>query len=263
MRGLRDGDEIPDFPWLQRYLRVPGARFVQTPSYTLVAEAIEEVCEDFGMTVVYGDPGNGKTFAVRVALAERSILPVTWITPPNSANPRMLVELLLRELGGDPKRTERRVNLDPLVELLQTPRLIVIDEAQRLSDKGVDTLRHFNDLPSTNVAFVIAGGDQCLKVLSSDSQLDRRCPIKTEFLRLDQDEVLDYMPRYHPIYEQIDPAELRYIDGRYGAGNLGRWTNTTKGLCRRMRQLKLQIDGTDGPPTRDVIDHLLFRMGAL
>lgn len=258
MSPLRDGDEIPDYPWLPKYLRVPGARYVETAANVLVAEAVADVSEDFGIAVVYGEPGNGKTFAVRIAAEQRATLPVTVHVPANKPTMRALVEGMVKTLGAEPSRSGRRTDLDPLHELLETPRLIVIDEVQRLDRESIDSIRSFSDRPETNVAFVLAGGHQCLRALSTEAQLDRRAPLKTQFLPLEPDEVADHIRRYHPIYEQATDGDIDYLNSRYGHGNLGRWANATKHATKRMSRLKRPIDGTV-PITRDVIDFVLRR----
>jgi DNA transposition AAA+ family ATPase len=255
-RSLLDGEVIPDYPWLQRYLRVPGARFVSTTSYALLADAVEEACEDLGITVAYGDPGAGKTFALRVAILDRCTLPVTWIEPQHRPTMLALTEQLLRALGDATTTGQRRVLLPPLIERLACPRLIVVDEAQRLTAECIDQLRYLSDRPDTNFALALAGGVRCMEVLNLEPQLARRCPLKIEFTPMDGEEVLDYMRRYHPIYEQLDSKLLLRIDDEYAHGMLGNWTNMTKRLHVEMQRRRA------GEVTEELIEAAFVRLDA-
>lgn len=84
---LVDGDVIPDYAWLKRTMRIPDARFFSTTSYELLADAVDEACEDLGITIAYGNPGAGKTFALRVAILNRCRLPVTWFETTHCETP--------------------------------------------------------------------------------------------------------------------------------------------------------------------------------
>lgn len=231
---LADGDVIPDYPWLPRYMRIPDARFVSTSSYELLAGGVEEACEDIGITVAYGNPGAGKTFALRVAILNKCPLPVTWFEPEHRPTLLALTEQLLHALGERDLVGRRRVLVRPLIKLLATPRLIVVDEAQRLTAECIDHLRYLSDRPDTHFALALAGGVKCLEVLNTEPQLARRCPLKVEFTRLDPDEVVDYMPRYHPMYQGLEPRLLHRIDDEYAHGMIGLWANMTKRLHKEL-----------------------------
>lgn len=234
---LVDGDVIPDYPWLKKTVRIPGARFFSTTSYALLADAVEETCEDLGITIAYGNPGAGKTLAMRIAVLNRCGLPVTWFEPTYhptlvALTEQLLVALGRRDLIGRPLREL----IPPLLELLAIPRLIVLDEAQRLTVEAIDHLRYLSDLLDTNFALALAGGVHCMEVLNSEPQLSRRCPLKTEFTPLDRDEIEEHMPRYHPLYEGLDARLLRRIDDEYAHGMIGNWANMTKRLYVEMRR---------------------------
>ncbi len=231
---LADGDDIPDYAWLARYMRIPGARFVSTPSYELLADGVDEACGDLGITVAYGNPGAGKTFALRVAIASRCRLPVTWLEPEHRPTLLALTEQLLHELGEHDLVGQRRVLVRPLIRLLAEPRLIVVDEAQRLTAECIDHLRYLSDRVDTNFALALAGGVRCMEVLNTEPQLARRCPLKVEFTYLDREEIEQYMPRYHPMYEPLERRLLHRIDDEYAHGMIGLWANMTKRLHREL-----------------------------
>ncbi|MEJ7785752.1 MAG: ATP-binding protein [Solirubrobacteraceae bacterium] len=231
---LDDGDGIPDYAWLARYLRIPGARFVRTPSYELLADGVEEACEDLGITVAYGNPGAGKTFALHVAIANRCRLPVTWLEPEHRPTLLALTEQLLYALGEHDLVGQRRVLVRPLIRLLGIPRLVVVDEAQRLTAECIDHLRYLSDRSDTNFALALAGGVHCMEVLNTEPQLARRCPLKVEFTHLDREEIQEYMPRYHPMYVSLERRLLNRIDDEYAHGMIGLWANMTKRLHKEL-----------------------------
>lgn len=256
--GLGDGEEIPDFAWLPRYLRIPGARSVATPAYRLLADAVEEACADEGLIVGYGDPGAGKSMGVRVAVLNRCALPVTWIEPSHRPTLLALTQTMLRELGATdvPDRGQARL-VPQLIEMLGHRRLIVVDECQRLTGECIDHLRYLVDHPDTHFALALTGGVRCIQVLSTEPQLARRCPLKTEFTHLHDDELDDILARYHPMYAGLAPELLRRIDVKYAHGMFGLWANMTKRL-----HVELQRRGQH-TVTEEAIEAALVRLDAI
>lgn len=229
---LDDGDDIPGSPWLKPYMRVPGSRFVATDSFRLLDEAVREVSEEFGICVAYGDPGAGKTFALRVALARHCVVPVTWMEAEHRPTLLGLTKRLLERLGSDVPLGRTRDLIPPLQTLLEQPRLVVIDEAQRLTAECVDHLRYLHDQPSSNFGLALAGGVRCMEVLSQEPQLGRRASLRVEFTLLQPDEVCDYVRRFHPMYAGVADGLIGKADRLYAHGTPGLWTNLTKRFQR-------------------------------
>lgn len=79
---------------------------------------------------------------------------------------------------------------------------------------------------------------------------------KIEFTPMDGEEVLDYMRRYHPMYEQLDSKLLLRIDDEYAHGMLGNWTNMTKRLHVEMQRRRT------GKVTEELIEAAFVRLDA-
>lgn len=183
-------------------------------------------------------------------------LPVTWVEPEHRPTLLALTEQLLYALGERDLVGRRRVLVRPLIERLATPRLLVVDESQRLTAECIDHLRYLSDRPDTNFALALAGGVRCTEVLNTEPQLARRCPLKVEFTHLDHDEVQEYMPRYHPIYEAFQPGLLRRIDDEYAHGMIGLWANMTKRLHKELAR------SGESAVTEETIDAAFVRLDA-
>lgn len=78
--------------------------------------------------------------------------------------------------GTDPAGSRSRFDLiNHLVGLLAaTPRLVVVDEAQRLNGECIEMLRHLHDHPAARFALLYVGGDGCWEVLSREPMLRSR-----------------------------------------------------------------------------------------
>ncbi|MFF3335635.1 AAA family ATPase [Streptomyces sp. NPDC002888] len=111
-----------------------GAQLVRTSSVRAVAEAVGQAMAAEGAVCVFGDPGRGKTAAVRMALHE--VPPgwkVTWVPvpvrPSVSGMRRAVFDALA--LPGRFPHTSARADA-AVAGALGEARVLVVDEAQRL-----------------------------------------------------------------------------------------------------------------------------------
>jgi hypothetical protein len=252
-----DLDVIPDYGWLPRYLRIPGAHMVGTASFRAAQNAISEAVLDSGIAVMYGESGAGKTFATRVAVGTFTDLPVTWYEPDSRQSMLLMSQRLLRALGGHQTQGRKGDLVDPLLELLAAPQILVVDEAQRLSRECVDHLRYLHDQCRTDFTLVLSGGRGCMETLSREPQLARRTPLRVEFTRLTEDEVVEYLPSYHAIYRDVPPGSLLQVDRIYAHGMFGLWVNFTKRFTRAQERLG------SGARTDDLIEVALVELDAI
>src|SRR4051795_6202926 len=93
----------------------------------------------------------------------------------------------------------------------QQDRLVVIDEAQRLNRECIQYIRHLHDDPATRFGLLLVGGDGCWQVLSRAAVLLSRLYRRVTFTPLSARDVLEVMPRYHPLYRDSDPELLLTI----------------------------------------------------
>ncbi|MFI6536752.1 AAA family ATPase [Nonomuraea sp. NPDC050547] len=223
-----------------------GAVTLPTNHFQLVGRIIGDLVDFHATGVVHGPAGTGKTYAVEAALEAlrggTAAGSATSITTVNLAFPsrptmRLVADELLRALTGSkvPSSRSRFYLTAALTDLLTAaPRLVVVDEAQRLTGDCIELLRHLHDHPDTRFALLYVGGDGCWEVLSREPMLRSRVFRRLPFQAIKRDQVPALMRGYHPIYTGADDKLLWEIDDAYGHGTLRDWaafTHTAAMIC--------------------------------
>lgn len=215
------------------HLGLEGAAVIRTRPFVLTERAISDLAEAQAMGAFYGDAGLGKTFAVASAVAGCG-LPSVTVEYPLRATMKAVVQGLLEALTGVPHHGERfALTRDLTRELSGAPRLIVVDEAQRLNHDAVETLRMLHDHPDTRFALALVGGNGCWEVLSAHPMLRSRIYRRVAFTRLEWKELAVILPAYHPIYRDAGRELLVLVDEAYARGSFRAWavfTRTAAGL---------------------------------
>ena len=149
--GTYDGDHDSIVKAVEQLLKITAKREAapKKPPYQATSTSIQvasliEMCHGRGeMGVAYGDPGVGKTMAVRQYAKENEDAIVITISP-TTATITGVNELIAEKLGIKEK-TSRRITAGIVAKLKGTKRVIVIDEAQHLKAKVVNHLRSIVD----------------------------------------------------------------------------------------------------------------------
>ncbi|MFF4467417.1 ATP-binding protein [Streptomyces mirabilis] len=148
-----------------------GAQLVRTSSVRAVAEAVGQAMAAEGAVCVFGDPGRGKTVAVRMALGEVPAgWKVTWVpvlVRPSVAGMRRAVFDALA-LPGRVPHTSALADA-AVAGALGEARVLVVDEAQRLPGPCLEYLQSLWDRPGTRITLVLcgAGSERALSRLPS------------------------------------------------------------------------------------------------
>ncbi|GAA4609704.1 DNA transposition AAA+ family ATPase [Actinoplanes octamycinicus] len=236
------------------FLGLTDAAVLPTTTYQLTARIIDDLVANLATGVIHGPAGTGKTFAVtdnlerlRAAGGGHQVVTCSLAFPSKPTMLRVAAELVHALTGSEPAASRSRFRLiNHLIGLLaSTPRLIVIDEAQRLNGECIELLRHLHDHQDTRFALLYVGGDGCWEVLSREPMLRSRVFRRLPFKRLDRAQVPALIRSYHPIYAAADDALLADIDAVYGKGTLRDWavfTHTAAGLCREARTATIDAD---------------------
>jgi DNA transposition AAA+ family ATPase len=150
---------------------------------------------------------------------------------------RLVADELVKTITGSAPRNRSRFYLTSmLIELLTgTPRLLVIDEAQRLNGDCIELIRHLHDHPDTRFALLYVGGDGCWEVLSREPMLRSRVFRRLPFKPIRRQEIAALIAGFHPIYTGVTEELLLDIDDTYAHGTLRDWaafTHTAADLCR-------------------------------
>ncbi|MGV9843430.1 AAA family ATPase [Streptomyces fungicidicus] len=136
-----------------------GAQLVRTSSVRAVTEAVGQAMATQGAVCVFGNPGRGKTAAVRMAL--HAVPPgwkVTWVpvpVRPSVAGMRRAVFDALALAGRFP-HTSALADA-AVAEALGEARVLVVDEAQRLPVPCLEHLQSLWDHPGTRITLVLCG----------------------------------------------------------------------------------------------------------
>lgn len=156
---------------LTQYLKITAKRqsapkrppYKETSTSKQVAELIG-LCHKRGeMGVAYGDPGVGKTMAVRHYAKENEDAIIITVSP-TTATITGVNDLIANKLGTKEK-TQRRITAAIVAQLKGAPRVIVIDEAQHLKAKVVNHLRSIvdateNEYTGERIGMALIGNDE-------------------------------------------------------------------------------------------------------
>ncbi len=224
------------------HLGLRDAQTMDTTTLQLTRRAVRDAIELEAMGVIHGPAGTGKTFAWRTAAAEVDV-PLCAVQFPSRPSMLRVAQVLLRELTGAIPRGSRFVLSDMLMDLLsEQPRLVLIDEAQWLNKECIEYLRHLHDDPDSRFALLLVGGDGCWQVLSREPMLRSRLYHRVAFSPLTPAAVLRVIPRFHPVYRDVDPELLALIDERFAHGFFREWVTFTHAALRTCGQLDQGLD---------------------
>ena len=203
------------------------------------------------MGVVHGPAGLGKSYAVEQALARHRGARVSWVEFPSRPTMRLIAVTLFEQLTRlSAGRRSRFVLTDELLEALARrpgggPRVVVIDEAQRLTKDCIEFLRYLHDDRRTHFALLLVGGDDAWTVLSREPMLRSRVYRRVVLNPLSAEQGCELMGSFHPIYDGVDPELLALIDEHVGHGNLRHWaafTHSAAALCAKTERERIDED---------------------
>ncbi len=195
-----------------------------------VAEAVGQAMATQGAVCVFGDPGR-KTAAVRMALSE--VPPgwkVTWApvpVRPSVAGMRRAVFDALALAGRFP-HTSALADA-AVAEALGEARVLVVDEAQRLSVPCLEYLQSLWDHPGTRITLVLCGAGS-ERALSRLPQLASRIGAWQEVPRLAAAEVAPAVTGFHPLWRTVPAPDLTWIDQSCAHGTFHTWAALTAHL---------------------------------
>lgn len=208
-----------------------GAQLVRTSWVRAVAEAVGQAMASQGAVCVFGDPGRGKTAAVRMALHE--VPPgwkVTWVPVPVRPSVAGMRRAVFDALGLAGRFPHTSALADAAVTgALGEARVLVVDEAQRLPVPCLEYLQSLWDHPGTRVTLVLCGAGS-ERALSGLPQLASRVVAWQEVPRLTGAEVATVVTGFHPLWRTVPAADLTWIDRSCAHGTFRTWAALTAHL---------------------------------
>lgn len=231
-----------------------SARTIKTEPFLRTKLAIKHCVESSSLGVIVGDAGLGKTYAVDASLVN-SDRPVIRTLFSHQATPREVARQLVLASTGESTGKTRFELTDDCVDVMRTPHIAVIDEAQHLNRDCTFFLRYLLDHPETQVALILIGGNGCWERIERDPMLASRVYRRIVFSPLTEAVLTKAIPKYHPIYERTDRRVIEEILERCDITQLRTlaiFTDTAARLCAESGEPRL---------TSTIVSHAIALMG--
>ncbi|MFD9795494.1 AAA family ATPase [Streptomyces sp. NPDC059070] len=218
------------------FLSLPGARTVLTPGLEAVDHALAEACQQRRFLCVLGDAGVGKTFAVHHAARTR--FPQAYVPLRLGARPRPadLRAHLHHALELEDVAPAEPAAADALIRraLRARPRIVVVDEADRIPEACFEYLRFLHDDLPGGLCTVLIAGQRGERALRAQQMLHTRTVQWLTLPPLARDEVVRTVPVLHPLWQTIARDHLWSLDGHFAHGSLRRWALLTHHVQRAL-----------------------------
>ena len=136
---------------------------VETAIMREIRFGMQYASERNDVIVVYGPPGIGKTVTMKLYASDNPS--TVYITAsPNIANSVEIMDEILEALGKKADGGKRMKQKALISALSKTNRMIIIDEAQFLTLKGMETLRTIYD--ATKCPLVLCGNPKIMEMIT-------------------------------------------------------------------------------------------------
>ncbi|MGY3056267.1 hypothetical protein ACVWZD_008754 [Streptomyces sp. TE3672] len=218
------------------FLSLAGARTVVTPGLTEVENALADAHQQRRFLCVLGDAGVGKTFAVHQAAHTR--FPQAQVPLRLGARPRPadLRAHLHHTLGLHGTLPAAPAVADALIRrtLAAAPRIVVVDEADRMPEACFEYLRFLHDDLPDGLCVVLIAGQHGEKALRAQQMLATRTTQWLTIHPLTRDQAPRAVPALHPLWQTAAPDQLWLLDDHFAHGSLRRWALLTHHVQRTL-----------------------------
>lgn len=218
---------------IQKTVEIP---FIVTRQVKEVASVCNALIESRDMGVIYGEPGVGKSVtasqmtekwtkvdsmrviyteadvgSTAVGIARKLISLITDLRPVNAADAARIIENLSNQHHFD---------------------LIIVDEAERLTQKCIEMLRSIYD--RTKIPILLIGMTDLLRHLRIHKKFYSRISITYHYEPLSFQQLSEYLGQLHPLLKDIEPEkEKELLDFIY---------HHSRGEFRRIIQMVKQAE---------------------
>ncbi|WP_406554111.1 AAA family ATPase [Streptomyces sp. YS-3] len=216
------------------FLGLAGARTVMTPGLVALGRALADAHRQRRFLCVLGDAGVGKTFAVHHTghtRFPRAYVPLRLGARPRPADLRAHLHHALRLEGSAPGGPAAA---DALIRraLRARPRIVVVDEADRIPGACFEYLRFLHDDLLGGLCTVLIAGQHGEKALRAQRMLHTRTAAWLTLPPLTRDQVPLAIAALHPLWQSVTPDDLCLLDGHFAHGSLRRWALLTHHVQR-------------------------------
>ncbi|MEU3219817.1 ATP-binding protein [Streptomyces sp. NPDC006971] len=218
------------------FLNLAGARTILTPGLAAVDHALADAHQQQRFLCVLGDAGVGKTFAVHHAAHTRfpqAHVPLHLGARPKPADLRAHLHRTLQLNGAVPAEPAAA---DALIRraLTAKPRIVVVDEADRMPEACFEYLRFLHDDLPGGLCVVLIAGQHGEKALRAQQMLHTRTTRWLTLQPLTHDQIPRTIPALHPLWQTAAPDQLCFLDGHFAHGSLRRWALLTHHVQRTL-----------------------------
>ena len=202
---------------------VEGANILNTPGLREVRTNVAQLIAKGGVILIDGKPGVGKTFSTHEVLADLKVN-VYWADMPDTPKGKEAIARIFTAVTG--RRPAMRMTgyelMEETIDVLDDRQgVLVIDEAQNMTQSAQRALRFLHDRPSTRMLFILIGSgvaNTVRGVPELDSRVSRRSTIK----ELAGGDLRSKLKELHPLLAATDEKVL-YALAEYAKGNLRNW----------------------------------------
>jgi hypothetical protein len=213
--------------------RMPQRTF-QTREMSMVSDIVSVIARNNEVGLIDGAPGLGKTCAA-IHAAQALNVPAVYLAISTNPDPNDIHRMLLTAIQGT-RATGSRVSMEAqLFDLLpQWGGLIVVDEAQYLRYRGIQTLRYLHADGASRCSMLLAGWE-AKKIVNKHEDLASRIAITYQFTGLDDDELVPFVRTCFPSLKKIKDTEIRQMNEIYAHGMPRAWSKAVS-LCSEIEQ---------------------------
>lgn len=204
---------------------VPGLQHVETDPLADAVLAVGTATEAAGIIAFDGDPGTGKTYAIKSILEDLSIphwyLPVGPLATGKAFEIGLLKEICTRR---DPPekfdRTQDRGELrDEIADEFALERgAVIIDDFNPSGRAGIEVIRWLSEQTGNRAAFILAGNNITALMRRNPAFYSRVMQI-VPFDPFDPDDASAILAGVHPFLGRSDPALLFKLNSSHVHGN--------------------------------------------
>jgi hypothetical protein len=198
------------------------AATVRTPVWPAIEAAAALVVPRHEIAMIYGPHSTGKRTALHACLSTHT-LPVIRVALSGAESGRRLARLLHDQVVMTEDLPERDLQDDLAEALSEQPRIIVIENAHRLTVEAANQVEWLHGRPGQQAAFFLVGGPGTPKTIGKDPLLwDATCAT-VEVRPLEGEALVRVLQSMHDLFLGAGADLLTEIDTRVCHGVIGYW----------------------------------------
>ncbi|MEU8975634.1 ATP-binding protein [Streptomyces monashensis] len=234
------------------YLDLPNANLVPTRTVLRTQKQLQSAINRQAMLCIHGGVGLGKTLTVRTSL--RDLAPDTTLffqfhrhCPLGEIQKAVAAALGLPD-GARGLTTRIRE------ALTERPYVLVFDETQGLTTDALEWVRSLWDTEHNRPTVIFVGAEETRRHLRRRPALASRVTQWPRFKPLHPTEVVEHMPKYHPVWSKASEEDLLWLDDAACRGNFRDWAKLTGAIQELLIERNQPLDNFTRDIAREALD---------